>query len=164
MSETVKEGVVDTTYGGVVRDISQFPAGTTFLVTNGGWRGRIVEKVGGKFVQMLSYGIPGSTKHSRVPRIATLYPPGDEANLFSVADVKFPDGNADSETQSQRPERGPYKERKTLSLGNGKYTIVYDATGSYPELCLLNGLPWRSVTGDDLIFHLCAELEIPRRR
>lgn len=49
--------------------------------------------------------------------------------------------------------------KKTISLDNGKYTIVYDKTNSFPEECLRCGEPWRKLTGDSLIFFLCSEIE-----
>ena len=46
---------------------------------------------------------------------------------------------------------------KRIELDNGKYTIVYDETDSYPEKILRYGVPWKD--GDNVIFCLCDELE-----
>lgn len=48
---------------------------------------------------------------------------------------------------------------RTISLDNGKYTIVYDKTNSFPEKVLRYGEEWCNVVGDNLIFWLCAEIE-----
>lgn len=48
---------------------------------------------------------------------------------------------------------------RTISLDNGKYTIVYNKTNSFPEKVLRYGEEWRNVVGDNLIFWLCAEIE-----
>ena len=48
---------------------------------------------------------------------------------------------------------------RTISLDNGKYTIVYDKTNSFPEKVLRYREEWRNVVGDNLIFWLCAEIE-----
>ena len=48
---------------------------------------------------------------------------------------------------------------KTLTLDSGKYTIVYDKTNSFPEKVYRYGEEWRDVTGDNLIFWLCATID-----
>ena len=48
---------------------------------------------------------------------------------------------------------------RTITLDDGKYTIVYDKTNSFPEKVLRYGEEWRNVVGDNLIFWLCAEIE-----
>lgn len=48
---------------------------------------------------------------------------------------------------------------KTITLDNGKYTIVYDKTDSFPEKVLRYGEEWRNVVGDNLIYHLCDEIQ-----
>ena len=48
---------------------------------------------------------------------------------------------------------------RTISLNNGRYTIVYDKTNSFPEKVLRYGEEWRNVVGDNLIFWLFAEIE-----
>ena len=47
---------------------------------------------------------------------------------------------------------------RTISLDNGKYTIVYDKTNSFPEKVLRYEEEWCNVVGDNLIFWLCAEI------
>lgn len=46
-----------------------------------------------------------------------------------------------------------------ITLDNGKYTIIYDETNSFPEKVLRYGEEWRNVTGDNLIFWLCATID-----
>ena len=41
---------------------------------------------------------------------------------------------------------------KEIKLDSGKYTTVYDKTGSYPVKCLRYGEEWRNLLGDNLIF------------
>ena len=48
---------------------------------------------------------------------------------------------------------------KEIKLDDGKYTIVYDKTGSYPVKCLRYGEDWRDLFGDNLIYFLCARIE-----
>lgn len=48
---------------------------------------------------------------------------------------------------------------KTIVLDDGKYTVVFDKTNSYPEWCLRYGDEWRKLTGDNLIFWLCVEID-----
>lgn len=48
---------------------------------------------------------------------------------------------------------------KTITLDNGKYTIVYDKDNNFPEKCLRYGEEWRELVGDNLIFYLCNEIE-----
>ena len=48
---------------------------------------------------------------------------------------------------------------KEIKLDDGKYTIVYDKTGSYPVKCLRCGEEWRNLLGDNLIYWLCARIE-----
>lgn len=48
---------------------------------------------------------------------------------------------------------------KAIELDNGKYTIVYDETNSFPEKCLRYGEEWRDLVGDNLIFWLCQRIE-----
>jgi hypothetical protein len=48
---------------------------------------------------------------------------------------------------------------KTITLADGKYTIVYDEDNLFPVKCLRYGEEWRDVTGDNLIFYLCAMIE-----
>lgn len=48
---------------------------------------------------------------------------------------------------------------RTITLDDGKYTIVYDKANSFPEKVLRYGEEWRNVVGDNLIFWLCAEIE-----
>lgn len=45
-----------------------------------------------------------------------------------------------------------------ITLDNGKYTIVYDETNSFPEKILRYGEEWRNVVGDNLIYWLCNEI------
>ena len=49
--------------------------------------------------------------------------------------------------------------RNRIQLNDGKYTIVYDKTNSFPEKVLRYGEEWCNVVGDNLIFWLCAEIE-----
>lgn len=56
-------------------------------------------------------------------------------------------------------EKNQKKNRKTISLDNGKYTIVYDESNSYPEKILRYGAEWKNVVGDNVIFFLCEEIE-----
>ena len=48
---------------------------------------------------------------------------------------------------------------KAIKLDNGKYTIVYDETNSFPEKCLRYGEEWRNLVGDNLIFWLCQRIK-----
>ena len=48
---------------------------------------------------------------------------------------------------------------RTITLDDGKYTIVYVKTNSFPEKALRYGEEWRNAVGDNLIFWLCAEIE-----
>lgn len=48
---------------------------------------------------------------------------------------------------------------KTIDLDNGKYTVVYDKTDSYPVKRLRYGEEWRTLLGDNLIYWLCARIE-----
>lgn len=48
---------------------------------------------------------------------------------------------------------------RAITLDDGKYTIVYDKTNSFPEKVLRYGEEWRNVVGDNLIFWLCTEIE-----
>ena len=48
---------------------------------------------------------------------------------------------------------------KFIELDNGKYTIIYDENNQYPEKCLRYGAEWKNLTGDNLIFFLCAMIE-----
>lgn len=48
---------------------------------------------------------------------------------------------------------------KTIKLDDGKYTIVYNEHNQYPAKCLRYGEEWRDLTGDNLIFWLCAKIE-----
>lgn len=48
---------------------------------------------------------------------------------------------------------------KEISLDNGKYTVVYDETGTYPEKVLRYDEEWFNAAGDNVIFWLCAEIE-----
>ena len=61
--------------------------------------------------------------------------------------------------EDQSPVGDMNKNRKSIKLDDGKYEIVFDENGQFPEMCLRNGEPWRCVTGDNLIFFLCAALE-----
>ena len=45
-----------------------------------------------------------------------------------------------------------------IVLDNGKYIIEYDKTNSYPKTVYRYGEWWRNVTGDNLIFWLCATI------
>ena len=47
---------------------------------------------------------------------------------------------------------------KTITLGEGKYTIIYDKNNQYPVKCLRYGQDWRDLTGDNLIFYLCNKI------
>lgn len=47
---------------------------------------------------------------------------------------------------------------KTINLDEGKYTIVYDETDSFPEKCLRYGEEWRNLAGDNLVFFLCERI------
>lgn len=46
----------------------------------------------------------------------------------------------------------------SIKLDNGKYEILYNATGHFPEKALRYGEPYRDLIGDNLIFFLCSEL------
>ena len=48
--------------------------------------------------------------------------------------------------------------RKKIHLDDGKYTVIYDETNSFPEKVLRYGEEWRDVTGDSLIYWLCTEI------
>lgn len=48
---------------------------------------------------------------------------------------------------------------KTIILENGKYTIVYDETNSFPVKCLRYGEEWKSLIGDNLILALVQRIE-----
>lgn len=148
--DTRKIGSIDPQYGGVITDISALPAGTTFFVTNGCWTGQIVEKHGALHVMVMNDPHEISANRRRVKQLTKLYPAGDERNLLSITDIHYP------------ADKTPAN-RKTIVLDGGKYTVVYDESGSYPEKCLRNGEPWRDLTGDNLIFWLCAELEKTRK-
>lgn len=148
--DTHKPGSIDPQYGGVITDISTLPAGTTFFVTNGCWKGQIVEKNGALHVMVMNDPHEISANRRRVKQLTKLYPTGDERNLLSITDIHYP------------ADKVPAN-RKTIVLDSGKYTVVYDESGSYPKKCLRNGEPWRDLTGDNLIFWLCAELEKSRQ-
>ena len=47
---------------------------------------------------------------------------------------------------------------KTINLADGKYTIVYDENNFFPAKCLRYGEEWRDLTGDNLVFWLCAKI------
>lgn len=47
---------------------------------------------------------------------------------------------------------------KTITLGEGKYTIIYDKNSQYPVKCLRYGQDWKDLTGDNLIFYLCNKI------
>jgi hypothetical protein len=48
---------------------------------------------------------------------------------------------------------------KTIDLDNGKYTVVYDETNSFPVKCLRYGKEWRELSGDNLVYWLCVRIE-----
>lgn len=48
---------------------------------------------------------------------------------------------------------------KIIELDGGKYTIVYDQDNHFPVKCLRYGKEWRDLTGDNLVFLLCAYIE-----
>lgn len=48
--------------------------------------------------------------------------------------------------------------RNRIQLNDGKYTVVYDETNSFPEKVFRYGEEWRDVTGDNLIYWLCVEI------
>lgn len=71
-------------YGGEVMDISTFPAGTTFYVENGWWKGKIVLRNGRKCVQAFEI-----VKNALVAE-EELFPAGDERNKLHVSSVCRP--------------------------------------------------------------------------
>lgn len=137
-------GKPDPEYGGILTDVSTLPVGTTFFVCNGCWWGEIVEMDNGA----KGIGLPTPTGNLRFLRVIPIDPANSPANILALSDIKTPEDSVDG--------------RKTITLDNGKYTVVYDATGAYPEQCLRYGEPWRDLVGDNLIFWLCAELEKAR--
>lgn len=46
-----------------------------------------------------------------------------------------------------------------IILDDGKYTVIYDETNSFPEKCLRYGEDWRDLVGDNLIFYLCNKIK-----
>ena len=89
-----KPGERDPRYGGIVTDIATLPVGTTFEVRNGCWWGKIVEVSCTRWLLSSDspFPEPGSPEYgtykakSRVP----VQPAGDENNLLSLANVKYP--------------------------------------------------------------------------
>lgn len=121
-------------------DLSTLAVGTRFFVCNGCWWGEIVEMDdGGKGI-----GLPTPTGNPKYYKILPLYPEGSDQNIEALSDIHFPED--------------PTVGRKTIDLADGKYTIVYDVSGSFPMECLRYGKPWRKLTGDNLIYWLCTEL------
>lgn len=53
-------------------------------------------------------------------------------------------------------------DRWTVSVGEGKYAYVYDATA--PVVVLRHGESWRDVTGDKFIYCLASELKDAREK
>lgn len=134
-------GKPDPDYGGVLTDISTLPVGTEFFVCNGCWHAEIVDLGNGA----TGIGFPTWSGNPRFSHIQRINRDDCSENILALSDIRFPEDYAAG--------------RKTISLHNGKYTVVYDPTGAYPEQYLRHGKPWRDLTGDNLIFWLCAELE-----
>lgn len=52
----------------------------------------------------------------------------------------------------------PDNKNISIKLDNGKYEILYDKNGHFPQKALRYGEPYRDLVGDNLIFFLCSEL------
>jgi hypothetical protein len=78
-------GKPDPKYGGIVTDISSFPVGTEFEVKNGVWYGVIGQRNGRKTVKAYDVDDKGKLVNE-----GDMPPAGSDANILSLADIKFP--------------------------------------------------------------------------
>ena len=71
-------GKKDPKYGGILTDLSTLPVGTYFYVTNGCWRGRIVEIEGQPAVRV-------DMTHEIIP-----FYENPEHNILALTDIRKP--------------------------------------------------------------------------
>ena len=71
-------GKKDPKYGGILTDVSTLPVGTYFYVTNGCWRGRIVEQDGRPALRV-----------DMTHEVIDFYPNPDQ-NILALTDIRKP--------------------------------------------------------------------------